>query len=45
MVFVLQENKDDKMNLLYDFLASSEFRMRIEAIINESTAMISFLDT
>ena len=45
MALDLQKNKDDKMNFLYDFLAGSEFRMRIEAIINEYTAMISFLDT
>ncbi len=28
-----QENKGDKMNMLYDFLTSNTFRMQIDAII------------
>ncbi len=34
-----QENKGDKMILLYDFLTSNEFRMQIEAIVEGFTQM------
>lgn len=34
-----QENKGDKMSLLYDYLTSAEFRMQIEAIIEGFTQM------
>ncbi|NND81395.1 MAG: DUF2130 domain-containing protein [Gammaproteobacteria bacterium] len=30
---VVQENKGDKMGMLYDFLTGNEFRMQIEAIV------------
>ena len=42
---VSQENKGDKMNMLYDFLTSSEFRMRIEAIVEGFTQMKSGLES
>ncbi len=34
-----QENKGDKMSMLYDFLTSNEFRMQIEAIVEGFTQM------
>ena len=34
-----QENKGDKMVMLYDFLTSNEFRMQIEAIVEGFTQM------
>ena len=39
LALVSQENKGDKMTMLYDFLTSSEFRMRIEAIVEGFTQM------
>lgn len=39
-----QENKGDKMDLLYDFLTSSTFRMQIEAIVEGFTSMKIALD-
>lgn len=39
-----QENKGDKMVMLYDFLTSSEFRLHIEAIVDGFTTMSSDLD-
>ncbi len=39
-----QENKGDKMVILYDFLSSNEFRMQMEAIIEGFTQMKSDLD-
>jgi hypothetical protein len=30
---VIQENKGDKMGMLYDYLTSNEFRLQIEAIV------------
>ncbi len=38
-----QENKGDKMVMLYDYLTSSEFRMQIEAIVEGFTEMQSEL--
>lgn len=40
-----QENKGDKMDLLYDYLTSSTFRMQIEAIVEGFTQMKSDLDS
>ena len=34
-----QENKGDKMHLLYDFLTSTTFRMQVEAIVEGFSAM------
>lgn len=36
---VIQENKGDKMGMLYDFLTGSEFRMQIEAIVEGFTQL------
>lgn len=35
----IQENKGDKMGMLYDFLTGNEFRMQIEAIVEGFTQM------
>lgn len=35
----VQENKGDKMNMLYDFLTSNEFRLQVEAIVEGFTQM------
>jgi hypothetical protein len=40
-----QENKGDKMDMLYDFLTSSTFRMEIEAIVEGFTSMKIALDS
>lgn len=37
--YASQENKGDKMVLLYDFLCSSEFKLHIEAIVDGFTTM------
>ena len=42
---IIQENKGDKMDLLYDYLTSSTFRMQIEAIVEGFTQMKSDLDS
>lgn len=42
---VAQENKGDKMGMLYDFLTSNEFRMQIEAIVEGFTQMRSDLES
>jgi hypothetical protein len=34
-----QENKGDKMDMLYDYLTSNQFRMQIEAIVDGFTSM------
>ncbi len=39
-----RENRTDKMNLLYDYLTSNEFRMQIEAIVEGFTQMQADLD-
>ena len=39
-----QENKGDKMNMLYGFLTSNEFRLQIEAIVAGFTQMQSDLE-
>ncbi len=40
-----QENKGDKMSLLYDFLTSNTFRLQIEAIVEGFTQMQTDLDS
>ena len=40
-----QENKSDKMNMLYRYLTSNEFRMQIEAIVEGFTQMKSDLES
>ena len=39
-----QENKGDKMHMLYDYLTSSTFRMQVEAIVEGFTSMKIALD-
>ena len=38
-VKISQENKGDKMSLLYDFLTSNEFRLQMEGIVEGFTQM------
>lgn len=40
-----QENKGDKMHLLYDFLTSSTFRMQVEAIVEGFSQMKADLES
>lgn len=40
-----QENKGDKMAMLYDFLTSNEFRLQIEGIVEGFTQMQTDLDS
>ncbi|MFT6851111.1 MAG: hypothetical protein ACJATA_001929 [Sphingobacteriales bacterium] len=40
-----QENKGEKMHMLYDFLRGNTFRMQVEAIIEGFTSMKSALDS
>lgn len=42
---IVQENKGDKMSLLYDYLTGDEFRMQIESIVDAFTTMKSQLET
>lgn len=42
---VSQENKGDKMHMLYDFLTSSTFRMQVEAIVEGFTQMKADLES
>lgn len=42
---VTQENKGDKMHLLYDFLTSNVFRMQVEAIVEGFSQMKSDLES
>lgn len=42
---VAQENKGDKMELLYNFLVSTEFRQQVEAIVDGFTQLKSDIDT
>jgi len=42
---VSQENKGDKMHMLYDFLTSTNFKMQIEAIVEGFTQMKSDLES
>jgi hypothetical protein len=41
----VQENKGDKMIMLYDFLTGNEFRLQIEAIVEGFTQMQTDLDS
>ena len=40
-----QENKSDKMSILYEYLTSTEFRMQIEAIVEGFTQMQDDLES
>lgn len=42
---VSQENKGDKMSMLYGFLTSNEFRLQIEAIVEGFTQMHNDLES
>ena len=42
---VTQENKGDKMSLLYDFLTGNEFRLQVEAIVEGFTQMRADLES
>ena len=43
-VIITQENKGDKIGMLYDFLTSNEFKLQIEAIVEGFTQMKSDLE-
>ena len=40
-----QENKGDKMGMLYDFLTSNSFKLQIEAIVEGFTTMKNDLES
>ena len=40
-----QENKGEKMSILYDFLTSNTFRMQIEAIVEGFSSLKQALET
>ncbi|MDY0238312.1 MAG: DUF2130 domain-containing protein [Campylobacterales bacterium] len=40
-----QENRNDKMSMIYNYLTSTEFKMQIEAIVEGFTQMQSDLDS
>lgn len=42
---ITQENKGDKMGMLYDFLTSNEFRLQMEAIVEGFTQMKTDLES
>ncbi|MCU7947495.1 MAG: DUF2130 domain-containing protein, partial [Candidatus Thiodiazotropha sp. (ex Cardiolucina cf. quadrata)] len=42
---ITQDNRGDKMGMLYDFLTSNEFKLRIEAIVEGFTQMKSDLES
>lgn len=42
---VVQDNKGDKMGMLYDFLTGNEFRMQIEAIVEGFSQMKTDLES
>ncbi|MFK7816289.1 MAG: DUF2130 domain-containing protein [Gammaproteobacteria bacterium] len=42
---IAQDNKGDKMGMLYDFLTSNEFRLQIEAIVEGFTQMKTDLES
>ena len=42
---VIQDNKGDKMGMLYDFLTGNEFRMQIEAIVEGFTQLKTDLES
>ena len=43
-VVAQQENRGDKMSMVYDFLTSDEFRLQVEAIVEGFTQMKTDLD-
>ena len=45
MVVSSQENKGDKMNMLYDFLTGNGFRMQVEAIVEGFVSMKNALES
>lgn len=45
MAISTQENKGDKMHMLYDYLTSSTFRMQVEAIVEGFSSMKEGLET
>ncbi|MCF8371669.1 MAG: DUF2130 domain-containing protein [Bacteroidales bacterium] len=45
MAISSQENKGDKMHMLYDYLTSTTFRMQVEAIVEGFTSMKIALDS
>lgn len=45
MAVASQENKGDKMQLLYDYLTTNTFRMQVEAIVEGFTSMKMALDS
>jgi hypothetical protein len=45
LVVSSQENKGDKMHMLYDFLTSNTFRMQIEAIVEGFSSMKEALES
>jgi hypothetical protein len=40
-----QENKGDKMGMIYDYLTGNEFRLQVEAIVEGFTQMQADLET
>jgi hypothetical protein len=40
-----QENRGDKMHLLYDYLTSNTFRMQVEAIVEGFSSMKNALES
>lgn len=44
-VLAQQDNRGDKMSLVYDFVTSDEFRLQVEAIVEGFTQMQSDLET
>lgn len=45
MAVASQENRGDKMHLLYDFLTSNTFRMQVEAIVEGFSSMKNALES
>ncbi|MFM7022466.1 MAG: DUF2130 domain-containing protein [Flavobacteriales bacterium] len=45
MAVTSQENKGDKMHMLYDYLTSNNFRMQVEAIVEGFSSMKTALDS
>src|SRR3546814_13753291 len=43
LVVASQENRGDKMHMLYDFLTSNTFRMQVEAIVEGFASMTNAL--
>src|SRR3546814_13936424 len=45
LVVASQENRGDKMHMLYDFLTSNTFRMQVEAIVEGFASMKNALES